>query len=97
MLHYHVGVFAFTESGKSNTSSLVIRKAMNSIPNVKFFVFDICSEYGVKILVDSLRSLLSRVVLTEPLPEHGNGGVGGGVGNGNEGNTPLTSSSGGKS
>jgi hypothetical protein len=69
---------------------------MNSIPNVKFVVYDICSEYGVKILVDSLRSLPSRVVLTEPLPEHGNGGVGG-VGNGNEGNTPLTSSSGGKS
>jgi hypothetical protein len=70
---------------------------MNSIPNVKFVVFDICSEYGVKIL-DSLRSLPSRVVLTEPLPEHGNGGIGGGgVGNGNEGNTALTSSSGGKS
>ena len=51
----------------------------------------------MKILVDSLRSLLSRVVLTEPLPEHGNGGVGGGVENGNEGNTALTSSSGGKS
>ncbi|HZA62654.1 MAG TPA: hypothetical protein VE573_07270 [Nitrososphaeraceae archaeon] len=44
-----------------------------------------------------MRSLLSRVVLTEPLPEHGNGGVGGGVGNSNEGNTALTSSSGGKS
>jgi DNA helicase HerA-like ATPase len=96
LLHYHVGVFAFTGSGKSNLSSLVIRKAVNSIPNVKFVVFDICSEHGVKIL-DSLRSLLSRVVLTEPLPEHGNGGVGGGVGNGNEGNTPLTSSSGGTS
>ena len=70
---------------------------MNSIPNVRFVVYDICSEYGVKILVDSLRSLLSRVVLTESLPEHGNDGVGGGVGNGNEGNTALTSSSGGKS
>ena len=69
---------------------------MNSIPNVKFVVFDIFSEHGVKIL-DSLRSLLSRVVLTEPLPEHGNGGVGGSVGNGDEGNTPLTSSSGGTS
>ena len=69
---------------------------MNSIPNVNFVVYDICSEYGVKILVDSLRSLPRRVVLNEPLLEHGNGGVGGGVGNGNEGNTPLTSSSGGK-
>ena len=97
LLHYHVGVFAFTGSDKSNLSSLVIRNAVNSIPNVKFVVFDICSEHGVKILVDSLRSLVSRVVLTEPLPEHGNGGVGGGVGNGNEGNTAITSSSGGTS
>ena len=45
LLHYHVGVFAFTGSGKSNLNLLVIRKAMNSIPNVKFVVFDICSEY----------------------------------------------------
>lgn len=29
------------------------------------------TEYGVNIL-DLLRSLSSRVVLTEPLPEHGN-------------------------
>ena len=71
LLHYHVGVFAFTGSGKSNLTSLVIRKAMNSIPNVKFVVFDISSEYGVNIL-DLLRSLPSRVVLTEPLPDHGN-------------------------
>ena len=33
LLHYHVGVFAFTGSGKSNLTSLVIRKAMNSIPS----------------------------------------------------------------
>jgi DNA helicase HerA-like ATPase len=73
LLHYHVGVFAFTGSGKSNLTSLVIRKAMNSISNVKFVIFDISSEYGVNIL-DLLRSFPSRVVLTEPLPDHGNDG-----------------------
>jgi hypothetical protein len=72
LLHYHVGAFAFTGSGKSNLTSLVIRKAMNSVPNVKFVIFDISSEYGVNIL-DLLRSRPSRIVLTEPLPGYGNG------------------------
>src|SRR6266571_5391967 len=72
LLHYHVGAFAFTGSGKSNLTSLIIRKAMNSVPNVKFVIFDISSEYGVNIL-DLLRSLPSRIVLTEPLPGHDNG------------------------
>jgi uncharacterized protein len=75
LLHYHVGVFAFTGSGKSNLTSLIIRKAMNSIPNVKFVIFDISSEYGVNIL-DLLRSLPSRVVLTDPLPGYGNNSIG---------------------
>ncbi len=74
LLHYHVGAFAFTGSGKSNLTSLVVRKAMNSVPNVKFVIFDISSEYGVNIL-DLLRSLPSRIVLTEPLPGYGNGGA----------------------
>ncbi|MGC1931899.1 MAG: ATP-binding protein [Candidatus Nitrosopolaris sp.] len=74
LLHYHVGAFAFTGSGKSNLTSLVIRKAMNSVPNVKFVIFDISSEYGVNIL-DLLRSLPSRIVLTESLPGYGIGGA----------------------
>ena len=44
---------------------------MNSIPDVKFVIFDISSEYGINIL-DLLRSLPSRIVLTEPLPNYGN-------------------------
>ena len=67
LLHYHVGVFAFTGSGKSNLTSLVIRKAMNTIPGVKFVIFDISSEYGINIL-DLLKSFQSRIVLTESLP-----------------------------
>ena len=71
LLHYHVGAFAFTGSGKSNLTSLVIRKAVKSVPDVKFVIFDISSEYGINIL-DLLRSLPSRIVLTEPLPSYGN-------------------------
>src|SRR5712691_10159663 len=74
LLHYHVGAFAFTGSGKSNLTSLIIRKAMNSVSNVKFVIFDISSEYGVNIL-DLLRCLPSRIVLTEPLPGYDNDGV----------------------
>jgi hypothetical protein len=69
LLHYHAGVFAFTGSGKSNLTSSVIRKAMSSVPDVKFVIFDISSEYGVNIL-DLLRSTSSRIILTEPLPVH---------------------------
>jgi DNA helicase HerA-like ATPase len=67
LIHYHVGVFAFTGSGKSNLTSLVIRKAMNTLPSVKFVIFDISSEYGINIL-DLLKSFQSRIVLTESSP-----------------------------
>jgi uncharacterized protein len=70
LIHYHVGVFAFTGSGKSNLTSLAIRKTMKSVPNVKFVIFDISSEYGINIL-DLLKSLSSRIVLTEPFLDYG--------------------------
>lgn len=66
LLHYHVGVFAFTGSGKSNLTSLVMRKAMKSLEDTKFVIFDVSSEYGINIL-DLLRDYQSRIVLTEPL------------------------------
>jgi DNA helicase HerA-like ATPase len=68
LLHYHVGVFAFTGSGKSNFTSLVIRKAINNntVPNAKFVIFDVSSEYGINIL-DVLRSQPTRVVFTDDL------------------------------
>ena len=68
LLHYHVGVFAFTGSGKSNFTSLVIRKALNNntVPNAKFVIFDVSSEYGINIL-DVLRSQPTRVVFTDDL------------------------------
>ena len=67
LIHYHVGVFAFTGSGKSNLTSLAIRKAMNTMSDVKFVVFDISAEYAINIL-DLLKSLPSRIVLTDSLP-----------------------------
>jgi hypothetical protein len=64
MLHYHVGVFAFTGSGKSNFTSLAMRKAVSTVPDVKFVIFDVSSEYGINVL-DLLRSYPSRVIFTE--------------------------------
>jgi hypothetical protein len=55
---------------------------MNSIPNGKFVIFDISSEYGISIL--DLRSLPSRVVLTEPLPDHSNDDIASGGGSDNK-------------
>ena len=66
LLHFHVGVFAFTGSGKSNLTSLIIRKAIRSIPDLKFVIFDISSEYGIN-LMDLLRKFPSRVTLLENL------------------------------
>ena len=65
LIHYHVGVFAFTGSGKSNLSSLIMRKAARSY-KLKLVIFDISSEYGINIL-DLLWSVEARVILTEPL------------------------------
>ena len=64
LLHYHVGLFAFTGSGKSNLTSVVIRKATAAIPHVKFVIFDVSAEYGINIL-DILHKHPSRIVLTE--------------------------------
>jgi hypothetical protein len=66
LLHYHVGVFAFTGSGKSNLTSLIMRKTINSVPFVKFVVFDVSSEYGINIL-DLLKDFPSRVLFSEDL------------------------------
>ncbi len=66
LLHYHVGLFAFTGSGKSNLTSLIVRKALSAVPESKFVIFDVSSEYGISIL-DVLRTSSSRVLFAEAL------------------------------
>ena len=53
--------------GKSNLTSLAIRKAMNTMSDVKFVVFDISAEHAINIL-DLLKALPSRIILTDSLP-----------------------------
>ncbi|EWG08249.1 MAG: hypothetical protein ASUL_01310 [Candidatus Aramenus sulfurataquae] len=71
-INYHIGVFAFTGSGKSNLTSLLIRRALSSL-DVKIVVVDISMEYAV-LLLDQLLKHESRLVTTERLaltPEEG--------------------------
>jgi uncharacterized protein len=64
LLHYHVGVFAFTGSGKSNLTSTVVRKALKVVPDLKVVILDVSSEYGIHIL-DVLNEYPSKVLFTD--------------------------------
>lgn len=68
LLHYHVGVFAFTGAGKSNLTSHIVRKSLRSVKNTKFVIFDVSSEYAVNIL-DQLNENPSRVILIDSFDE----------------------------
>jgi len=50
LFRYHTGIFGFTGSGKSNLASLLIRKALDKIENLKVFIFDLSGEYTVNLL-----------------------------------------------
>jgi len=65
LIHYHVGVFAFTGSGKSNMTAMIVRKALKVVPDLKVVIFDVSSEYGVHLL-DVLDGNPSRVIFAEP-------------------------------
>jgi uncharacterized protein len=64
LLHFHCGVFAFSGSGKSNLTSMVIRKALKVVPDLKVVIFDVSSEYGIHIL-DVLNDYPSQVFFTD--------------------------------
>ncbi|QQG48644.1 MAG: ATP-binding protein [archaeon] len=65
LVHYMVGVFAFTGSGKSNLTAMVVRKALRVMPDLKVVIFDVSAEYGVHIL-DVLNEVPSKVIFTDP-------------------------------
>jgi len=63
MVKYHMGVFGFTGVGKSNLTSVLVRRALGSMPDLNVVIFDIAGEYAVH-LVDLL-SESGRVFSTE--------------------------------
>ncbi len=71
LVHYMGGVFAYTGSGKSNLTAVVIRKALRAIPDLKVVIFDVSAEYGIHIL-DVLNELPSRVLFTDSFKDSKN-------------------------
>lgn len=68
-IKYHIGVFAYTGSGKSNLTALLVRKALQTIPELKVIIVDVSMEYAV-LLLDQLIKLNSRLVTLDRLPNN---------------------------
>ena len=77
MVRYHTGIFGFTGCGKSNLSSILLRKSLTSIPNLSVVVFDVAGEYLIHLL-DLAPKLLStedfgkdvdRIMDSQAIPE----------------------------
>lgn len=63
LIRFHGGLFGFTGSGKSNLTSILLRKVMRSNMNVTTVVFDVSGEYATH-LIDLLEDD-GRIVSTE--------------------------------
>ncbi|MGC9105507.1 MAG: ATP-binding protein [Thermoprotei archaeon] len=68
-IKYHIGVFAYTGSGKSNLTATLIRKALEALPDLKVVVIDVSMEYAV-LLLDLLYKVNSRLATTDKLPQN---------------------------
>lgn len=66
-IKYHLGIFAFTGSGKSNLISTIVRKALERFQDLKVVIFDVSMEYAV-LLLDALIKYNSRLLSTEKVP-----------------------------
>ncbi|MEM4274809.1 MAG: ATP-binding protein [Candidatus Nitrosocaldaceae archaeon] len=50
MVRYHTGIFGFTGVGKSNLTSLLIRKSLEYIKDLHVIIFDVSGEYMIHLL-----------------------------------------------
>lgn len=66
LFKYHTGFFGFTGSGKSNLISLLIRKLLETIPDLKIVIFDVSGEYTVH-LIDKMVESGSPVYTNEAI------------------------------
>ncbi|MCS7120668.1 MAG: DUF87 domain-containing protein [Nitrososphaerota archaeon] len=64
MVRYHTGIFGFTGCGKSNLSSILLRKSLDAITNLSVVIFDVAGEYLIHLL-----DLAPRFFSTEDLGE----------------------------
>ncbi|QKQ99760.1 ATP-binding protein [Metallosphaera tengchongensis] len=65
-LIYHIGIFAFTGSGKSNLTAALIRRILR-YTNAKVVIFDVSMEYSV-LLLDQLLTRNSKILTTDKYP-----------------------------
>ncbi|TRM79263.1 ATPase [Sulfolobus sp. B5] len=66
-MRYHIGIFAFTGSGKSNLASLIVRRVLDTSPNTKVVIFDVSMEYAI-LLLDKLMEMESRLISLDRVP-----------------------------
>jgi DNA helicase HerA-like ATPase len=50
LIRFHASFFGFTGSGKSNLTSVLLRKVMKSSPDVTTVVFDVSGEYATHLI-----------------------------------------------
>ncbi|MEM3047532.1 MAG: ATP-binding protein, partial [Candidatus Bathyarchaeia archaeon] len=50
MVKYHMGIFGFTGVGKSNLTSVLVRMALGSLPDLNVVIFDVAGEYPVHLV-----------------------------------------------
>ena len=55
LIRYHAGIFGFTGAGKSNLTSVLIRKVMQANTDIRTVVIDVSGEYATH-LIDLLES-----------------------------------------
>ena len=61
LIRYHAGLFGFTGAGKSNLTSVLLRKVMKSKTDIAVVVIDISGEYATHLidLLEDGRRILS--------------------------------------
>jgi len=57
LVRYHIGVFGFTGTGKSNLTSLLVRKLMERDSRLKVCFLDVSGEYSVNLLISLMKAL----------------------------------------
>jgi DNA helicase HerA-like ATPase len=77
MVRYHTGIFGFTGCGKSNLSSILLRKSLASMPNLSVVVFDVAGEYLIHLLdlapklfsTEDFGKDIDRIMDSQAIPE----------------------------
>ncbi|MEM0173798.1 MAG: DUF87 domain-containing protein, partial [Sulfolobaceae archaeon] len=70
-IRYHIGIFGFTGTGKSNLISILTRKILNYTNSIKIVIFDVSLEYSI-LLLDLLVNQNSLVLTTDKIPRSSN-------------------------